>query len=38
MRAKAYNRLIGIVLLVGWVVLALLLAGFGSAVLTDPPT
>ena len=38
MRPKAYHRLIGIVLLVGWVAFALLLAGAGSGALTDPPT
>ena len=37
MRAKAYHRLIGIVLLVGWAAFALLLAGVGSGALTKPP-
>lgn len=37
MRAKTYHRLIGIVLLVGWVVFAMLLAGVGSGALTNPP-
>lgn len=37
MRAKAYHRLIGIVLLVGWVVFALLLAGVGAVVFTYNP-
>ncbi len=38
MRAKAYYRLIGILLLVGWVAFAMLLAGVGSGALTNPPT
>jgi hypothetical protein len=36
MRAKAYHRLIGIVLLVGWIVFVLLLAGVGARALTNP--
>ena len=37
MRAKAYHRVIGIVLLVGWIAFVLLLAGVGSGALTNPP-
>jgi hypothetical protein len=37
MRAKAYHRLIGIVLLVGWIAFVLLLAGVGSDALTNQP-
>jgi hypothetical protein len=37
MRAKAYNRLIGIVLAVEAAIFLLLLAGAGSGLLTNPP-
>jgi hypothetical protein len=36
MRAKTYHRIVGWVLVVGWVVFVLLLAGVGSGLLTNP--
>jgi hypothetical protein len=36
MRAKTYHRIVGWVLVAGWVVFALLLAGVGSGLLTNP--
>jgi hypothetical protein len=37
MKAKAYNRVIGWVLAIGALIFALLLAGVGSGLLTNPP-
>jgi len=36
-RAKAYHRIIGVVLAIVWIVFVSLLAGVGSDVLTNPP-
>ena len=38
MKAKAFNRAIGWVLVAGAVVFVLLLAGLGSGLLTNPPS
>jgi hypothetical protein len=37
MKARTFHRVIGLVLLLGWIVFVLLLAGVGSELLTKPP-
>ena len=38
MKARIFHRVIGLVLLLGWIAFVLLLAGVGSELLTKPPT